>query len=334
MLRKLSTRLFILFLLFFTWYNAPRPQIQSTSSLICNDVPVFPAIQIELLKSTNTEIADDALSETTKELLAFLSPYLLDESWQAECLFLNLIPEQEPQVVIVISAPPDDGLLVVLQKQNNQYILVSALDDLLPVAKLSKLQFQETSELLITREDYREMLGSYSEARQIKIWGWSTKGLYLLWSDFVFSEVSWLSTHEEAGASVNYWNKLRHDAAITYSPSPLPVLTVNCQQSYHRAHTKNSAFPGPHDLPLIAARDLTLHYRWDEEWKRFILNTGMLVTADGQKKEKVAILYDQNNHCDSLAAGTIASTVKTDKYQVLNSQGEIFFAERNNIIPD
>lgn len=323
-MKKLLTQCFLFLLLFSTWWGFRSWDSYITSGKITAPLPVFPSIQIDLLKSPNKSNVEDALQRTVKPLLAYIAPDLAAEIWQAEYLFIDLLSGQEEEVVISLSLKPDRGILVILQKQHNQYVLLYLLDNLLPITKLDSLDIDENRRLLVTREDHEERLGSYSEVRIVKIWNWYKDSLFLVWSDNSFWEVNWLNTWQDPGANPKKWFRLVQDISISYQAKPQPTLLFKGQQSYLEAPTEKEILPSEQDFTLKNSRQIESVYHWDDNWHRFILGTGVLNSPE-LPSQRIAILMDMENHLEAM--------VVKDKrlYQILDKNGKNFLVDKQYI---
>jgi len=323
MRKKFFSQLVIFFLLFITWCELQNLQSASTMSRISGPLPVFPNIQIELLKSQDPAVSADVLMTTAQSLLQYIKPNLTGEPCQAQFLFLNILGDDDPEVVISISLLPDNGILALLQKQKGYYILLYYLDNLLPIAKIDKLSFPGRRDILLTREDHNEITGAYSESRTVSLWGWEQKKLQVLWNEHCFWEMNFLSTWQDPNTSSRNWIKLTQNLTFSYQTSPSARVLVEGTQTYEEAPAPNNTLPAPHLFTPRASREVKETYQWNEEWQKFILHTGTL-SIPGSPDLKVAVLKDLSSHLESMF-------VKEEKYQVITSEDKIMQIEKKHL---
>jgi len=224
MFRKFMVQLFLFLLLFSTWWELSHLRYVATGGRITNPLPVFPSLQIEMLKSSDPQVVTDALKGIARNLINYLEPELAKEIWECNFLFLDLLPGDAPELVISLTLPPDRGVLVLLQKQNKHYILLYYLDNLLPLTKMESLALPDGSSFLATREEYKERTGAYTEARMVKLWTWKNKALHVVWSDNSYWEINWLNTWQNPQSQPLKWFKLLQEAGITYQGETNPLL--------------------------------------------------------------------------------------------------------------
>ena len=313
MLKKIMTQLAIFSLLFLTWLDVQNLPYSAATSRISGPWPVFPNIQIELLKSDDPGISDDALKQTAFSLVEYISPAVLTEPWQARFLFLNLCGSDEDEVVIAVSLLPDTGIMAVLQKQSGYYVLLHFLDNLLPLAKLDKLPFLDDREILLTREDYDEMAGAFSESRTLTLWGWEQKKIQPLWKERCFWEVNFLNTWPDPAAHPRKWIKLTQNLTLSYSPDPSPHLLVKGIQTRDEAPAEREVLPAPHLFTPHASRPVQDTYRWNGDWHLFALGAGTLELPHNPAV-KCVITKDLSDHLESMY-------LTEDKYEIVTAQG-------------
>lgn len=323
MKKKLISQLLIFSLLFLTWWGIVDLIKTVSVSKISATVPVFPSIQIDFLKSPDPSIAEEALVNTAKILISYIFPELKNESWQSQCVFLDLFDNQEPELIVSLTLPPDRGCLAVIHKQNGRYTLFYYLDTLLPLAKIDKLNTSDNKDILVTREDHNERMGAYTETRTIKLWGWKENLLQPLWIENSFWEMNWLNTWQDPKANPRIWAKLIQDLTISFETSPAVIVKVEGEQSYFSCPAGNTeVLPAPYDFKLQSKRKITQSYMWNDEWQRFILQTGTLSLPDNVS-EKVAVLKDMATQLEA-----IVIPEQKDLYQVINKEGRIFLVNK------
>lgn len=325
MTRKFLTQLFLFLLLLSTWWEVENMHYIATSGKISSPIPVFPSMQVEMLKSADPKIAADALEETARALINYLEPELARETWDCNYLFVDLLPGGATELALTLTLTPDRGVLVLLQKQNNHYILLYYLDNLLPLTKMEKFTLPGGREILATREVQRERIGAYSESRMVKLWSWKDNALHVVWSDNSFWEINWLNTWQNPQSKPLKWYKLVQEAGITYHTEPQPSIVVKAQQSYSECPTEKEILPAEQQFKQLAQREINEEYHWSEEWQRFIITTGTLSAQGNSPAQKVALLKDLENNLEFLA-------VQDKKlYEVIGSNGKIFLVEKSRL---
>lgn len=326
MCKKLVCQLLLFFLLFNTWLDIRNLKPMETIR-ITNPRPIFPRIQIDLLQSKDIALVNDALHQTAQSLLQYLDPDYSKEPWQAEHSFLNLIPGEELELIITLSLPPDRGIICVLEKQNNNYILLHYTNEVLPLGKLAKLSMGFKQDLFITREDHQERIGSFSESRRVRIWGWQESGLKIVWEELSYWEMHWLNTWQNPQEPLSKWLKLSQNFHITYQIENNPVIKVEGEQIYAQAPAANeTTLPDPLNFQVLKTRVINKQYFWNEKWQRFILGTGRDEQNSGNK---VAILKDLSHNLEFLAVSQ-----QEAKFEVIDEQGRILQVPKKNITLD
>ena len=114
----LLSRLFLFLLLFLTWLDLAKFSLIPAGK-IGEPTPIFPQLQINLLKSKNASIVNDTVQETKDTLLHYFLPELIEESWETSFVFTDLLAGEEPEVIFGLSLPPDRGVLILLQKNED-----------------------------------------------------------------------------------------------------------------------------------------------------------------------------------------------------------------------
>lgn len=315
MKRKLLTQLIIFFLLLFTYQQFISLKYITTKGSLTGDFPVFTTMQIEMLKSNNHNLADDALKETINILLDYINPDLNDYFWQGHYVFLNLIPGDEDELVISITLPPDRGIITVLKKQNNRYVLINYSDNCLPITKLDVLEGIDNNNILLTEEKHNERLGCFSETTYIKLWGWCNKDLSLLWQEYSFWEINWLNTWENPEIKPIKWVKLIQNATISYNNNhQIPKISVEVKQYHYEAKSDSKTLPEDSLFDLKDSRLIKDNYYWSEDFNKFIMLT----------KNNVAILKDMEHHLESFVSAN-------KYYQVINKQNQVKLIKKSDI---
>jgi hypothetical protein len=270
-------------------------------------------------------MAEDALEATVKTLVRYIKPGLLNENWQASYLFLDLIPGSYSEVIITLSLAPDKGILAIIQRQNDNYILLTYLDNLLPLGKLDKLSLPSGKEILVTREDHDEMRGAFAKVSTVKIWGWQKNALQVLWSENSHWEINWLNTWQDPQAHPVRWLKLTQDLRITYEPGGnSAIIKTTGQQNYYVSAPNKVRLPPETDFSLLKSRQIAETYYWHEEWQRFVLNTGVMeLPGKTLTPKRVAVLKNMENHLENLPGE------KKQLLQVIDDQDKIFLVEKS-----
>lgn len=328
MVRKFITQLFLFLLLFSTWWEVENMHYIATSGKVTGQIPVFSIRQVEMLKSTDPQIASEALEATARSLINYLEPELSRETWDCSFLFLNLLPDEAAELAITLTLTPDRGVLVLLQKQNNHYILLYYLDNLLPLTKMDKFTLPGGREILATREVHKERTGAYSESKMVKLWTWKDAALHVVWSENSFWEMHWLNTWQNPQSKPLKWFRLVQEAGISYHSEPQPAVILKAAQSYYDCPTEKESLPSELEFKLITQREINEKYYWSEEWQRFIIKTGTLLAKVNTPAQKVAILKDMEKHLESL------SVQDKKMYEVIGTNGKIFLVDKAKIIID
>ncbi|QNB45174.1 hypothetical protein BR63_01860 [Thermanaerosceptrum fracticalcis] len=325
MKKKIATQLLVFCLLFITWWEVHTRINYEPTGKITGPLPVFPTIQMELLQSGNPHMVEDALDATVKTLVKYIKPGLLNEAWQVSYLFLDLIPGAYPEVIVTLSLAPDKGILAIIQRQNNNYILLTYLDNLLPLGKLDKLSLANGKEILVTREDHDEMTGAFTRVCTVKLWGWQENTLHVLWSENSHWEINWLNTWQNPKANPVKWLKLTQDLRITYETKDSSALIKTTgQQNYYISAQNKVRLPPETDFSLLQSRELTETYYWHEKWQKFVLNTGVIdIPGKTETQKRVAVLKNMANHLENLPGGG------KQLLEVIDDQGKIFLVEKS-----
>lgn len=328
MFRRIVIQLFIFLMLFSTWWEIENMRHIAAGGRVTGQIPLFPKLQVEMLKSPKTSLAAQALEETARMLINYLEPELAREIWDCRFLFINLLGDKEEELIISLSLMPDRGVLALLQKQNNHYVLLYSLDNLLPITKMERILLPEGREILSTREEHQERIGSYSESKMVKLWAWKGNSLHMVWSDNAYWELNWLNTWQNPQSEPLKWFKLIHEAGISFRAEPKPSIVTKANQSYYECPAAEKVLPPQQQFKLISTRQVNEEYYWNEEWQRFIINTATLSDQADSSNERVAILKDMDNHLESLAV--------RDKrmYEVIGQNGRIFLVEKSRVKVD
>ncbi len=338
MRRKLFRRLFLFLLLLLTWLDLNRFAVAPVSK-IGRAIPIFPQIQIDLLRAKDQALVADAVKETTKMLLQYLVPQDDREPWESRFLFVDLLGDSEPEVIYALTLPPEKGLLVLLQKEGQNYLLVSYRADLLPISKLETLPLTTTPPLFVTREDHQERFGAFCETSVLTVWRWQKNQLKEVFSENIYWEINWLNTWQNPGATPEKWGKLKQAMQVTCQEKAQQEedqpkkasqiqLLVEGKQEYSEASTPTpapqaTALPAEYQFSTIQTRKIAQTYYWDEEWQSFILRTGFYQPPDKKGTEKIAVLKDLDTHLENLAANTATAPNNTG-YLVTDQQGNTF----------
>ena len=187
MKQKILHRVFLFLLLFLTWLDITK-FLTTPVSKISEPIPIFPQIQINLLKSSQPNLVHDALQETGKMLLRYFVPHLAHEPWQTDFVFINLLPNDEPEVALALSLPPEKGIIIILQKRTNYYFIVSYQEHFFPISKLEVLPFKNKQDFLVTKEEQDNILNKSS---LVKIWFWNENNLQETFSENISWEITW-----------------------------------------------------------------------------------------------------------------------------------------------
>ncbi len=327
MLRKILTQLFIFFLLFLTYMHLQSFKTVETNGLICNPLPVFPQLQINMLKLNNEDMVNDALKETEKILLKYLRPTLQDEAWETKFVFADLLADEEPEVVVTLTLSPDTGIITILQKQNDHYILLYYLDNLLPITNLQKLKLTSGKEFLLTHECHNELTGAFCETHMLKIWGWQNNNLKAVWAENSYWEINWLNTWENPQAQPIKWHKLLQNLTVACYSASQTIEVTGKQSHYEAPGSTQVRLPKSSDFILQKERSITASYYWQDKWQSFVLATGKLKQSGTNQLEDVAILKDMENYLESMVKNK-------EQYQVMNKKGDIFLVNKENVLLD
>ncbi|MFY9175709.1 MAG: hypothetical protein WAO24_10325 [Peptococcia bacterium] len=323
-LRKMLTQAFLFLFLLTIWWRVEYQDYITTAGKVSGPIPVFPKMQIEMLKSPDPKNVTAALEETARSLINYLEPELAKEFWDCRFLFVDLLPGEPQELVVSLSLAPDRGVLVLLQQQNNHYTLLYYLNNLLPLTKLEKFPLPSGSEVLVTREEHEERTGSFSESHLIKLWTWKDQTLQVVWNDNSFWEVNWLNTWQDPQSKSLKWYKLTQEAGISYQPQPQPTIIVQSQQSYAECPTEKIVLPPAENFQQLNQRRFNQSYLWNEEWQRFIIKTATIPAQDNRPAQKVAVLKDLELHLESLADNQ-------PQYEVIGTDGKIFLIDKSQV---
>lgn len=331
MKQKISNRIFLILLFFLTWLDWTK-FLTIPVSKISEPIPIFPQIQISLLKSKNPIIVHDAVQETAKMLLKYFVPELAEESWQTKFIFINLIPDNEPEIALTLSLPPERGILILLQKKNNHYFIAYYLDTLSPITKLESLPYQDNQFFLITRENWQKQLGTLSKATPVKLWHWQKNRLQEVFAENTKWEINWQNTehNSDIDGDQQKWFRLTQNLTISYCRNKEKIiLKTEGQQQFLEAPINKASFPPPYDFPspfsVLKTREIRQEYYWNNEWHKFILATSRYLPPGKNAPEEIAVLKDLADHLESLAF------TEQGHYQVINKKGDIFPLSKNNL---
>lgn len=327
---KLFNRCFLLLLFLLTWFDLSKFQTVPVGK-ISEPVPIFPQIQINLLKSKNPLFVNDAIMETAAMLITYFVPHLSKESWEIQHLFLDLIPDNEPEVILSLSLPPDRGILILLQKKDNHYFIAFYQDNLSPIAKLESLPLKNDEVLLVTREEQQKQLGALNQATLVKLWKWHENRLQIAFSENTHWEINWQDTWQEEDPKPEKWFNLTQKLTITYRQEDHQnLLRTKGEQRFLEAPVNNNAFPAPYQFPspfsLLKIRDVYQEYYWNDHWQKFILKTGFYLPPGQNTPEEIAVLKDLAKNLESLAFE------KQQQYQVINQKGDLFPLDKNSFL--
>lgn len=330
MLRRLLGQLIVFALLFLTWWSVyDLHNSVPVSGRIGYRIPSFPLLQIEFLNSSNSNLAKEALQDTTKSLLGYICPELVNEPWQSRHLFLNMLGNKNPELLIALALPPDRGILALIQQQNGQYVLHYYLDSLLPVTKIEKITLPDGEDILFTCEVHNERMGAYTETHLVKLWKWQNTLLQQIWSENSFWEINWLNSWQNPQAEKKEWLKLLQQFTVSYEPTPSPRLQVNGQQQLYSAPAAaKEVLPAPGEFKTLTTRELEVTYHWNEKWQRFILHTGQVILPDISPR-KIAVIKDLENHLEA-----VILPEQKNLYQVIDQEGSIFMTDKKNVLLD
>jgi len=328
MVRKLLVQLFLFILLFSTLWEVENLRQIAVTSKITNPIPVFPNLQVEMLKSQNREVAADALEEIARTLINYLEPELAKEVWDCRFLFVDLLPGDAAELAVTLTLTPDRGVLVLLQKQNNHYILLYYLDNLLPLNKIDSFALPDGRQILTTREEYKERTGAYTESKITKLWTWKDKALHVVWAENSFWELNWLNTWQDPQSKTLKWYKLIQETGIAYQEKPQVSIVTKTRQSYSQCPAELQVLPPEAQFKQITQREISEEYHWSEEWQRFIIKSGTVLAQSQSPQQKAAVLKDMENHLEYLAEP------KQKMYEVIGSDGKIFLVEKSRFKAD
>lgn len=346
MRKKMFRRLFLFLLLLLTWLDLNRFTVAPVSK-IGRALPIFPQIQIDLLRAKDQALVDDAVKETAKILLQYLVPQDYQEPWESRFLFVDLFGDSEPEVVFSLALPPEKGLLVLLQKEGQNYLLVSYRADLLPISKLETLSLANTPQLFVTREDHQERFGAFCETSVITVWRWQNNQLKEVFSENIYWEINWLNTWQNPDATPPKWLKLKQVSQVTCQEKkrqeegqPKKItqiqLLIEGEQEFSEASSPTpaphtTALPAEYQFNTVQTRKISQTYYWDEEWQSFILRTGFYQPPNKKSTEKIAVLKDFDTHLETFAANTATDPNNTG-YLVIDQQGNTFTIAKKELL--
>ena len=330
MKQKILNRIFLFLLFFLTWLDLMKFTSIPVSK-IGEPIPIFPQIQINLLKSKNPHIVDDAVQETTKMLLKYFVPQLSEESWQTGFIFLDLIPDNEPELALALSLPPDKGILILLQKKDNHYFIASFQDHFSPITKLEDLSLKNGQVFLVTKEEQQKQIGALNKASVVTLWKWQNNRLQETFTENSYWEINWQNNWEGSpSAETSKWYSLTQNLKLTYRWEKEKLyLRTEGKQQFSSAPVNNTAFPAPYEFPspfsTLKTRGVLQDYYWDDNWQKFILQTCHYLPSGKITPEEVAVLKDLDKHLESLAFQ------EQQQYLVINKKGEVFPLHKNKL---
>lgn len=330
MKQKIFNRIFLFLLFFLTWLDLTKFTSIPVSK-IGEPIPIFPQIQINLLKSKNPHIVNDAVQETAKMLLKYFIPQLSEESWQTKFIFIDLIPDNEPELVLSLSLPPDKGILILLQKKDHHYFIASFREHFSPITKLEDLSLKNGQVFLVTREEQYNQIGSLNKASLVKLWKWHNNRLQETFTENIHWEINWQDIWESStSAEAPKWYRLTQNFKLSYRWEKEKLyLRTEGKQQFSTAPVNNTAFPAPYEFPspfsTLKTREILQDYYWDDNWQKFILQTGHYFPPGKITPEEVAILKDLDQHLESLAFE------EQQQYLVINKKGDIFPLNKDNL---
>jgi hypothetical protein len=328
MKQKLISRVFLFLLFFLTWLDITK-FLTTPVSKISEPIPIFPQIQINLLKSTQQNLVNDALQETSKMLLRYFVPHLSNEPWQTDFVFVNLLPNDEPEVALALSLPPQKGILVILQKRTNYYFIASYQDHLFPITKLEVLPFKNKQDFLITKENQQEQDHLLNKSSPVKIWLWAENNLQETFTE----NTSWDITWQDIASETPKLYHLQQNLTITYCHTEEKIIIkTEGKQQFSKAPIKSTAFPLLYTydcstpFTILKLHPILQEYYWNDHWKKFILQTGFYLPPGEDTPQEIAILKDLTQHLKSLAFE------EEHQYQVINKKKEVFPLNKNSLI--
>lgn len=327
MKQKLLGRLFLFLLLFLTWLDIAKYNLIPAGK-IGEPTPIFPQIQINLLKSNSHSLVNDAAKETSHMLLQYFMPQLAEESWETNFVFADLLSDTEPEVVFSLSLPPDRGILIMLQKKEDYYFIVYYRDDLLPIKKLEVLPQKGEKNFLVTREDHREQLGAFSETSTVKLWKWKEKSLYEVFSENIYWDINWLNSWQDPRANPPQWYNLNQSLSITYRQEEKRILiTTKGEQQFGAAPGHKLTLPAPYEFATLKSRNFTQEYYWDSRWQKFILRNCSYLPAGEKIPREAGVLKDFALHLESLAFE------QNLNYQIVDEKGNVSSINKDSLLP-
>ncbi|MDD4048929.1 MAG: hypothetical protein PHI90_08970 [Clostridia bacterium] len=320
-------RFFIFLLLFVTWLDIVKFSVLPVSK-IGFSVPIFPQLQINMLKSQNDSMVQDALDMTSKELLQYLVPKLSNEDWNVEHIFTDLLSDSEEEVAISMSLSPDRGILIILQKLNKSYYLAYYNDNLLPINKLEVLPHKNNKAFLVTCEDHKEQLGAFCETNIVKLWKWKEGTLQDVLTENSHQDIYWLNSWQNPKSSPQKWYNLNQHLTITYRQDINELfLITEGKQEFAEALAKSSNLPAPNEFSDLNSRNINQKYYWDNTWHKFILDTCSCIHPNNKSTSTVAILKDLDYSLNSLASPT-----NDHMYEVIDNQGNVFSINSSSVL--
>ncbi|MGI6587573.1 MAG: hypothetical protein ACOX2N_02055 [Peptococcia bacterium] len=262
-------------------------------------------------------------------LLRYFVPHLAHAPWQTDFVFVNLLPNDEPEVALALSLPPQQGILVILQKRTNYYFIASCQDNLYPITKLEVLPFKNKQDFLITKEDQQEQGDVFNKSSPVKIWLWNENNLQETFAENTSWEIFWQDLTSEA----QKWYHLQQNLTINYRQiGKKTIIKTEGKQQFSEAPIKNTIFPLHYTyecstpFTILKLRPISQEYYWDDHWKKFILQTGFYLPPGENTPQEIAILKDLTQHLKSLAFE------EQHHYQVINKKKGVFPLNKSSLI--
>lgn len=257
----------------------------------------LPEVQISLLFSENTQMRQEALDITARNVADYLRPKAQAGQWQAVAARL---PAEEgagqAAVALALSCPPEEGILCLLTPGTRGYTLVYAQEGFLPLEDL-RLWPGETgagsdpSWFLAVTENHDESLGAYSRVRRFSLWFWSGEKLAkafeanLSWQIAFPRDQSWIGADQqmEVGGGGER-------------------LSLTCRQSYCQSGQYSAALLSPADweqaadLEVLAGlnRSYREEYHYEPEYQFFGLTTGRWLPEGQSSSLPVLVVRDMS----------------------------------------
>lgn len=312
---SLSGRLFLFSILlaaaFFLPANLPAhltsPYEEEALSVFSLAPPLLrlPEVQVSLLFSESSQLKEEALAITAKNVMEYLRPKDDSEGWQALAVRLPA-----DAVALALSRAPEEGIICFLAPGERDYSLVFAREGFLPIEELRLWPMGEGREddtgangagaagaaesqtpawLLALTEKHDEKLGAYSKVRRFSLLLWSEEKLVNAFE----TNLSWQLAFPRGQA----WIGAEQKVSVSGSGGS---LDLTCRQTYCQSEGFQAALLSPEDwtrtpgISLLSEldRDERREYRYAPEYQAFGLAKGLWRPAGQEQPLPVLVIAD------------------------------------------